>query len=153
MASLAERLDEDMKTALRAGEKLRLGVIRRARAAIKNAEIANKGALDDAGAEKVLRTLVKQHRESIEGFRAGGRDERIAEEEAEMAVLEEYLPTQLDAAAVEPVVREVAQELGASSPKDMGAVMKAVMARLGGAADGSVVSGVVKQVIAERSAG
>lgn len=151
MASLAERLEEDMKTAMRAGDKLTLGVVRRARAAIKNAEIANKGPIDDAAAEKVLRTLVKQHKESIEGFRAGGRPERIADEEAEMAVLENYLPQQLDAADIEPVVRELAEELGSSSPKDMGTLMKAVMARLGGTADGSVVSGVVKQVIAERA--
>jgi uncharacterized protein YqeY len=151
MASLAERLEEDMKTAMRAGDKLTLGVVRRARSAIKNAEIANKGPIDDAAAEKVLRTLVKQHKESIEGFRAGGRPERIADEEAEMAVLENYLPQQLGADAIEPVVRELAEELGASSPKDMGTLMKAVMAKLGGAADGSVVSGVVKQVIAERA--
>jgi uncharacterized protein YqeY len=151
MASLAERLEEDMKTAMRAGDKLTLGVVRRARSAIKNAEIANKGPIDDAAAEKVLRTLVKQHKESIEGFRAGGRPERIADEEAEMAVLENYLPQQLGADAIEPVVRELAEEMGASSPKDMGTLMKAVMAKLGGAADGSVVSGVVKQVIAERA--
>ncbi len=151
MASLAERLEEDMKTAMRAGDKLTLGVVRRARAAIKNAEIANKGPIDDAAAEKVLRTLVKQHKESIEGFRAGGRPERIADEEAEMAVLENYLPQQLGADAIEPVVRELAEEMGASSPKDMGTLMKAVMAKLGGTADGSVVSGVVKQVIAERA--
>ena len=151
MASLAERLEEDMKTAMRAGDKLTLGVVRRARSAIKNAEIANKGPIDDAAAEKVLRTLVKQHKESIEGFRAGGRPERIADEEAEMAVLENYLPQQLGADAIEPVVRELAEEMGASSLKDMGTLMKAVMAKLGGAADGSVVSGVVKQVIAERA--
>lgn len=151
MGSLAARLDEDMKAALRAGDKLTLGVVRRARAAIKNAEIANRGPVDDAAAEKVLRTLVKQHKESIEGFRAGGREERIAQEEAEMAVLEGYLPDQLEAADIEPVVREVAEALGASSPKDMGGVMKGVMARLGGAADGSVVSAIVKQVIAERA--
>jgi len=151
MASLAERLEEDMKTAMRAGDKLTLGVVRRARSAIKNAEIANKGPIEDAAAEKVLRTLVKQHKESIEGFRAGGRPERIADEEAEMAVLETYLPQQLGADAIEPVVRELAEQLSASSPKDMGTLMKAVMAKLGGAADGSVVSGVVKQVIAERA--
>jgi uncharacterized protein YqeY len=130
MASLAERLEEDMKTAMRAGDKLTLGVVRRARSAIKNAEIANKGPIDDAAAEKVLRTLVKQHKESIEGFRAGGRPERIADEEAEMAVLENYLPQQLGADAIEPVVRELAEEMGASSPKDMGTLMKAVMAKL-----------------------
>lgn len=153
MSALADRLEDDMKNALRSGDKLTLGVVRRARAAIKNAEIANKGPIDETEAERVLRGLVKQHKESIEGFRAGGRPERIAAEEAEMAVLEAYLPKQMDAADIEPVVRELADELGVAGPKDMGGLMKAVMGRLGGAADGSVVSGVVKQVIAERSAG
>lgn len=151
MGSIAERLDEDMKAALRAGEKERLGVIRRARAAIKNAEIDAKDTLDDAGVEKVLRSLVKQHRDSIEQFAAAGRDDRAETERSEMAVLEEYLPQQLGADEIEPVVRAVVDETGASSMKDMGAVMKAVMQRLGGAADGSVVNGIVKSVLAERS--
>ncbi len=151
MPSLTERLQDDMKTALRAGESVRLGVIRRARAAIKNAEIASKEPLDDAKVEQVLRTLVKQHKESIESFRAAGRDERIAAEEAEMAVLEEYLPAQMEPSEIEPIVRECADQLDVSGPKDMGPLMKAVMARTAGAADGSVVSGIVKDVIAERS--
>lgn len=151
MATLAERLDEDMKAALRAGEKERLGVIRRARAAVKNAEIDAKAQLDDAGIERVLRALVKQHRDSIEQFEAAGRADRADIERAEMAVLDEYLPQQLDESAIEPVVREVCDELGASGPKDMGAVMKGVMARLGGAADGGTVSGVVRRVLAERA--
>ena len=147
MGSISERLDEDMKSAMRAKEKERLGVIRRARAAIKNAEIDAKAELDDAAVEKVLRSLVKQHRDSIEQFEAGGRTERADAERSEMAVLQEYLPQQLDAADIEPVVRAVVDETGASSMKDMGAVMKAVMQRLGGSADGSVVSGIVKSVL------
>ena len=146
-ASLAERLEEDMKAALRAGEKLRLGVIRRARAAVKNAEIAAREGLDDAAVEKVLRGMVKQHRESIEQFQAAGRADRADEERAEMAIIEEYLPEQLDAAAIEPVVAAAIAELGASSPKDMGAVMKAAMAKLGGAADGKEVSAIVKRLL------
>lgn len=146
---LAGKLDDDMTAALRAGDKLRLGVIRRARAAVKNAEIAAREPLDDSAVEKVLGSLVKQHRESIEQFDAGGRPERADQERAEMAVLQEYLPEALDAAAIEPVVRAVVADLGASSPKDMGAVMKEAMGRLGSAADGSVVSGIVRSVLAE----
>lgn len=146
-APLAVRLDEDAKTALRAGEKQRLGVIRRARAAVKNAEIAAREPLDEAGVEKVLRGMVKQHRESIDGFEAAGRAERVAEERAEMAILEEYLPQQLDAAAIEPVVVATIAELGAGSPKDMGVVMKASIAKLGGAADGREVSAIVKRLL------
>ena len=147
IAPLAARLEHDMREALRAGDKLRLGVVRRARAGVKNAEIAARGPLDDAGVERVLRGMVKQHRESIEQFTAAGRADRADEETAEMAVLEEYLPRQLDADAIAPVVAAVVAELGASGPKEMGAVMKAVMARLGGAADGKVVSGLVREAL------
>jgi len=145
--SLAGRLEEDMKAAMRAGEKLRLGVIRRARAAIKNAEIAAREPLDDAGVEKVLKSLVKQHRESVEQFEAAGRSDRADEERAEMAVVEGYLPEQLDAAAIEPVVAEAIAEIGATGPKDMGAVMKATMAKLGNAADGKEVSAIVRRLL------
>ncbi len=145
--SLAARLDEDMKTALRAGEKQRLGVIRRARAAIKNAEIAAREPLDDAGVERVLKGIVKQHRESVEQFEAAGRSDRAAEERAEMAIVEEYLPEQLDAAEIEPVVASVIAELGATEPKDLGAVMKGAMARLGTAADGKEVSAIARRLL------
>jgi uncharacterized protein len=146
-APLAARLDEDAKTALRAGEKLRLGVIRRARAAVKNAEIAARESLDEAAVEKVLRAMVKQHRESIDAFAAAGRADRAEEERVEMAILEEYLPAQLDASAIEPVVVATIAELGATGPKDMGAVMKGAMAKLGGAADGKAVSAIVKALL------
>jgi len=146
-AELAARLEEDMRTALRAGEKLRLGVIRRARAAIKNAEIAAREPLDDPAVERVLKGIVKQHRESVEQFEAAGRADRAADERAEMAIVEEYLPEQLDAAAMEPVIAAVIAELGATEPKDMGAVMKASMARLGSAADGKAVSAIVRRLL------
>ncbi|MEW6583479.1 MAG: GatB/YqeY domain-containing protein [Actinomycetota bacterium] len=147
-APLAARLEEDMKAALRAGEKLRLGVIRRARAAVKNAEIDARGAgLSEEQVERVLRGMVKQHRESIEQFTAAGRADRAEEERAEMAVLEEYLPEQLDAAAVEEVVRAVIADMGATGPKDLGAVMREAMARLGGAADGKVVNAAARRLL------
>ena len=86
---------------MRSGDKLRLGTIRRARAALKNAEIEARGPLSDDAAVKVLRGIVKQHRESIEQFRAGGRDDLVDNEEQEMAVIEAYLPAQIDAAAID----------------------------------------------------
>ncbi len=149
--TLSARLEQDMIAALRAGEKVRLGVIRRARAAVKNAEIAMREPLDDAAVERVLKGIVKQHRESIDQFTAGGRPERADQERTELAILEEYLPNALDASTIEPVVRVVVDELGASSPKDMGAVMKEAMIRLGSAADGKEVSAIVRKVIAEGS--
>jgi uncharacterized protein YqeY len=145
--SLAARLEDDMKTALRAGDKLRLGVIRRARAAIQNAEIAAREPLDDAAVERVLKGIVKQHRESVEQFEAAGRSDRAADERAEMAIVEEYLPKQLDAAEIEPVVAAVIAELGATEQKDLGAVMKGAMARLGTAADGKEVSAIARRLL------
>jgi hypothetical protein len=146
-AGLAERLDSDLKDAMRAGEKVRLGTIRRARAALKNAEIENRGALGDDATVKVLRGLVKQHRESIEQFRAGGRDDLVARESEEMAVLEGYLPAQMDEAAITAVVTEVIASEGASGPGDLGRVMKAAMARTGGQADGKKVRTIAQRLL------
>ena len=146
--SLAAQLDGDMKDAMRAGDKLRLGAIRRARSALKNAEIEARGPLGDDAAVKVLRGIVKQHKESIEQFRTGGRTDLVEQEEREMSVLEGYLPAQMDAAALEPIVAEAIASEGAASPADMGRVMKVVMARVGGTADGKEV-----RVIAQRLLG
>ena len=136
---ITARLDGDLKDAMRAGDKLRVGAIRRARAALKNAEIEARGPLDDDAAARVLRGLVKQHRESIDQFRAGGRDDLVEREAAEMAVLEPYLPAQMDAAGIEAVVAETIAAEGATGPSDLGRVMKAVMSRVGSAADGKEV--------------
>jgi len=144
---LGARLDADMKDAMRAGDKVRLGVIRRARATIKNAEIEARGSLADDAVVKVLRGLVKQHKESIEQFRAGARADLVENEEREMAVLEGYLPAQMDAAALEPVVAEVIAAEGAAGPADMGRVMKAVMTRVGGTADGKEVRTIVQRLL------
>ena len=146
-SALAGRLDADLKDAMRAGDKLRLGAIRRARAAVKNAEIEAREPLDDAGVVRVLRGLVKQHEESIEHFRTGGRDDLVAKETAERDVLEAYLPRLLDEAAVERVVAEVVAAEGASGRGDMGRVMKAAMARLGGQADGKLVNAVAARLL------
>ena len=144
-AGLAERLDSDLKDAMRAGDKVRLGTIRRARAALKNAEIENRGALPDDAAVRVLRGLVKQHRESIDQFR--GRDDLVARESEEMAVLEGYLPAQMDEAAIAGVVSDVIASEGATGPGDLGRVMKAAMSRMGGQADGKVVRTIAQRLL------
>jgi uncharacterized protein len=148
--TVSERLEADSREALRAGEKVRLGAIRRARAALRNAEIDARGPLDEAGEVRVLRSLAKQHQESIEQFEAGGRQDLVAKEREELAVLEGYLPAQMDDAAVEAVVAEVIAEVGAEGPKDMGRVMKAAMGRLGGAADGRSVSAAAQRLLSTR---
>ena len=145
--ALSERLDADMKGAMKAGDKLRVGTIRRARAALKNAEIEARGPLNEDASVRVLRGIVKQHRESIEQFRAGGRADLVESEEQEMAVIEGYLPAQMDSAALEPVIAEVIAAEGASSPADLGRVMKATMSRLGGSADGKEVRAIAQRLL------
>lgn len=145
--TLSGRLDDDLKQAMRAGDTLRRDTIRRARSAIKNAEIEARGPLDDDAQVKVLRGIVKQHKESIAQFAAGGRDDLVARETQEMGVLEAYLPAQMDAAAIEAVVSEVIAAEGASGPADMGKVMKAVMSRVGGTADGKDVRVTVQRLL------
>ena len=146
-SALAERLDADMKDAMRAGDKLRVGTIRRARAALKNAEIEARGPLGEDAAVRVLRGIVKQHLESIDSFTAGGRADLVQNEQQEMAVIEGYLPAQMDAGAIEPVVAEAIAAEGATSPADLGRVMKAVMARLGGTADGKEVRTIAQRLL------
>jgi uncharacterized protein len=142
--SLQDRLTDDMKTAMKAGDKDTLGVVRRAIAAMKNARIEKREDLDEQEEIRVVRSIAKQHRESIEQFRAGNREDLAAREEAELAILAAYLPPEMDDAQLNAIVDEEIAGSGASSMKDMGTVIKAVMARTGGQAEGGVVSAKVK---------
>ena len=142
---LRQRLDADMKDALRSKDTLRLETIRGVRGGVRNREIELGEALDEEGIQRVIRALVKQRADSIEQYRGAGRDELADKESAERAVLEAYLPAAPGAGDIEKVVREVIAELGASSMRDMGRVMKPVLARLGPAADGKLVSEMVKR--------
>jgi len=145
---LAERLDADAKQALRDGDKLRLGVLRRARAALKNAEIEARGSGREPDPVRVLQGLAKRHRESIEQFEAGGRQDLVDQETAELAVLEEYLPAQASDAEIEAVVRAVIAEAGISDPKQLGKVMRPALERLGPGADGARVREAAQRVLA-----
>lgn len=143
--SLEQRLTDDMKAAMKAGEKDTLGVIRRVLAAIKNARIEKQADLDEQDEIKVVRSIAKQHKESIEQFRAAGREDLATKEEAELVILSVYLPPEMDEAQLDAIIDEVIAETGASSMKDMGMVIKAVMARTAGQAEGGVVSAKVKE--------
>lgn len=143
--TISARLEQDQKDALRGGQRVRLATVRRARAALKNAEIAARGELDEDAAVKALRGLARQHRESIEQFRAGGRDDLVAREEQELAVLEGYLPAALEGEALERLVAEAVAESGATGPADIGRVMRAAMARAGGRADGGTVKTIAQR--------
>lgn len=144
---LKERLDADLQEAMRARDRLRVETIRGLRGALRNKEIEVGGALAPEDEVRVIRTLVKQREEASERYREAGRDDLADKEGAEREVLRGYLPDAPDAAAVEAVVRAVAAELGASSPRDMGRVMKASLERLGPAADGKLVSETAKRVL------
>lgn len=147
--SLIERLAEDIKTAMKARDQFRLDVIRMAKAALMNREIELKGTLDDAESTRVMVGLVKQRKESVELFRKGQRPDLADKEIKEIAIIETYLPKALSQDEVRKLVEAVIAETGATSPKDMGNVMKAVMARLAGQpVDGKVISDLVRGKLA-----
>jgi uncharacterized protein len=145
MMTFLDRINEDLKAAMKSKDSDRLSTLRMAKTALKNREIDKMEALTDEEAIKVLQSLVKQRRDSIEQYQKAGRIELAEKETAEIKVIEEYLPAALDDAAIARVVEETIVETGASSMKDMGAVMKAVMAKLAGqTVDGKAVNQIVK---------
>lgn len=137
-----------MKEAMRARDSMRLETVRGIRGAVRNKEIEVGGLLDDDGILRVVRTLAKQRADSIEPFRKGGREDLAAKEGAERTILEAYLPAAPAAAETEQIVREEIARVEATSPKDMGRVMKPVLERLGPAADGKLVSPRVRRLLA-----
>ena len=141
---IRKQLDDDLKEAMRARDTVRLETVRNVKGAIRSREIDSGSELDAAEITKLIRGLVKQREESIAQYREGGRADLVERETREREILERYLPAAPSAAQVDEAVAAVIAELGASSVKDMGRVMKAVMERLGGAADGKTVSAAVK---------
>ena len=141
-----DRIGNDLTAAMRSRDQLKLGALRMAKAALMNREVERGRALDDPESLQVIATLIKQRRDSFEQFDQAGRKDLADKEQAEIAVLEKYLPPPMDAVELERVVDEAIRETGATSPKDMGKAMKAAMARLGGAqVDGKAVSDLVKR--------
>src|ERR1044072_8299357 len=143
--SLKERIVSDMTAAMKAREAARLSTLRMVKAAVQNREIEKGGELSDEELTKALQSLVKQRRDSVEQYEKAGRMELAAKEPAEIAVIEEYRPRAASREEIERAVEEAVAETGASTMKEMGAVMKAAQARLSGRnADGRVVSETVK---------
>ncbi len=141
--NLSERIDSDLKDAMRAKDATRLSVLRMVKAALKNAAIEKSGSdaqLTNAETAQVIRKQVKQRQDSIESFEKGGRAELAAKEKAELSILQSYLPQAMSADEVSKVVRETIAEVGASSKAQMGAVMKALQAKVAGRADGKTLS-------------
>ena len=143
--ALSDRLTEDLKLAMKSRDQLRMDVIRMIKAAILNKEVELKRDLDDAEMSRVMTTLVKQRRESVEQFEKAQRMELAAKERKEIEIIESYLPKPLSPQEIETIVASAVAETGSRSLKDMGTVMKAVMARLAGQSiDGKQVSDLVK---------
>ena len=145
--TLKERITEDMKSAMRASDKERLSTIRMVQAAIKQREVDERIALDDAQVLAVLEKMVKQRRESIAAFEQGGRADLADKEKAEIQILAAYLPEQLSEAEVDALIRAAIAETGAASMKDMGKVMGAVKAKAAGRADMGAVSARIKAAL------
>ena|SRR5579859_4426160 len=143
--TLKERITEDMKTAMRAGEKERLGTIRLVLAAIKQREVDERITLDDGQVLSVLEKMIKQRKEAITQFESGGRADLVAKEQSELSVLQTYLPAQMSDAEVDGLIAEAVAASGATSIKDMGKVMALVKAKAQGKADMGAVSARIKQ--------
>ena len=148
MSTLKERINEDMKAAMRAKEADRLLAIRNLLAAMKRKEVDERIDLDDAAVVAIVDKMVKQHKDSIDAFGKAGRTDLVDKETVEMNVVLAYLPQRLDAEAVAAEVAAIVAELGAAGPGDMGKVMGAVKARLAGKADMGLVSAAVKKALA-----
>jgi uncharacterized protein len=147
--TLSDRIESAMRDAMRARDERRTQTLRMAMAAAHNQKIARGRDLTDDEVVEVLTKQMKQRRESIEMYRAGGREERAAAEEAEAAILAEFLPEQLSEAEIEGLARDAIGETGATSPSDTGRVMGRLAPRTKGRADGRVVSDVVRRLLAE----
>jgi uncharacterized protein YqeY len=148
---MREKINDDLKTAMKAGEKDRVGTLRLVNAAIKSADIdarpSGKDKVDEAGVLAVLTKMIKQRRDSIEQFVAGGRQELADKEAAEIKVIEAYLPKQMDVAEAKAAIAAAIAEVGAASQKDMGKVMAALKTRYAGQMDFGKASAAVKELL------
>jgi uncharacterized protein YqeY len=144
---LLERIGRELTQAMKARDALRTATLRLIRAAVKNREIEKRGPLEEADLLQLLTTLAKQRREAIEQFRAGGREDLAVKEEAELAILGEFLPEPMGPEELEAVVRSAVAEVAARGPQDLGKVMAAVMPRTRGRVEGGEVNRVVRAVL------
>ena len=145
--SLMEQIRNDLKTAMKAKEAQRVSTLRMLLADVKRKEIDGGITVDDAELIKILKGAVKSRADSVEAYEKGNRPDLAEKETNEMAILQVYLPEELSAEALEQIVRAAINETGAESPRDMGKVMKAVMASHGDRVDGRALSGLVKQLL------
>ena len=148
-ATLKQKLTDDLKQAMRSGDKVRRSAIRLLMAGIGNAEIARHAALDDADILGIIAKEVRQRHESIEAFKQGNRPDLVAQEEAELAVLQEYLPEQMTREEIIATARRIIEEMRAQGPGDKGKVMPKLIAQLKGRADGREINEVVTELLGQ----
>lgn len=146
--TLQERLQDDLKQAMRDRDETRKSVIRFVRAAIRDREIERRADLDEEGVLEVLSRQAQQRRDSIEAFEGAGRDDLVAKEAAELAVIQEYLPQQMSADEITELAKAAISETGATGPSDMGKVMGRLMPQCKGRAQGKQVSSIVRELLA-----
>ena len=147
--SLKARLDEDMKAALRAGDKVRLSALRLALAAVKQREVDSRQALDDAGVQGVLERMIKQTRDSLAQYREAGRADLVEKDEAEIAILQSYLPEPLSDEELDTLISDAIDEVGARGLNDIGKVMAAMKTKAAGRADMREVNARVRAALSE----
>ncbi len=143
--SLEERLVEEMKQAMKSNDKLRLSTIRMIRSGVKNKEIDLRKKLEDEEIERVIQVMVRKGEESVEQFQTGGRTDLVEKEKKEIEILKSFLPQPLGQEEILKIIDQSIQETQASSPKDIGKVMKSVMPKIGGRADGKLINQLVKE--------
>ena len=147
-SNLKQKLSDDLKQAMRSGDKVRRSVIRLLMAAISNAEIARRAALDDADILGIIAKEARQRQESIEAFKQGNRQDLVDKEELELAILQEYLPQQMTHEEIVEAARRVIEEVGARGPGEKGKVMPKLIPQLKGRADGREINAVVTELLA-----
>ncbi|MDH5767547.1 MAG: GatB/YqeY domain-containing protein [Nitrospirota bacterium] len=145
--SLLQKFDDDLKIAIKTSDKLKVSVLRMAKAALKNRQIEKRAELSEDEVLSVISMLSKQRRESIEQFSKGGRDDLSEKERQELAILQSYLPNQLSPEELDRIIKETINESSAQGVKDMGKVMRLLMPRVKGVADGNVVNQRVKELL------
>lgn len=145
--SLSERLNEDMKQAMKSQDKFKLSTIRMVRATIKNLEIDLKRTLDDSEVLDILSREIKQRKDALQEFEKAGRDDLAEKVKAEAEIIAEYLPEQLNEDEIKVIVQQTIQETGATSKADIGKVMSALMPKVKGRADGKLVNQAVQQLL------
>jgi len=143
--SLEERLVEEMKQAMKSSDKLRLSTIRMIRSGVKNKEIELRKKLEDEEVVRVIQVMVRKGEESVEQFQTGGRTDLVEKEKREIEILKSFLPQPLGQEEILKIIDQSIQETQASSPKDIGKVMKSVMPKIGGKADGKLINQLVKE--------